>query len=252
MSKKALFYKTIFQKVFPIVLVLIIGGVGSILWFFYSKKFAGLVPDWTPWFVLGVGVSLTITVATILFLYIKENENKVFGFVNSKYLKRVSEKINLSFVKNTFKNMSGKISGVNPIKKINREQCARSEIILLVDDEPEVKELVNTYLGSLGYHTICAGNAHEAMYVADKFTGKIDVLLTDLVMPKINGMELGNAISLKRKDLKIIYMSGVVQFEQFRLNIHNSSAEFLQKPFTVNELAGAIRIALDKSLIKAA
>ena len=119
-----------------------------------------------------------------------------------------------------------------------------SETILLVDDEDGVRKLVFAILQAHGYAVIEANNGQTAMAVYEKNAHKIDLVLTDVVMPQMNGLELGDRLTESRPELKILYMSG------YRDNpIGNSAGDvnraFLHKPFTPDALLQKVRQLLD-------
>jgi PAS domain S-box-containing protein len=119
-----------------------------------------------------------------------------------------------------------------------------SETILLVDDEEGVRKLVNAILQAHGYGVIEANNGQSALAAYEKNSHKIDLVLTDVVMPQMNGFELGDRLAAARPELKILYMSG------YRDNpIGNAPGEpnraFLHKPFTPDVLLNKIRQLLD-------
>ncbi len=119
-----------------------------------------------------------------------------------------------------------------------------SETILLVDDEEGVRKLVSAVLNTGGYTVIEAANGLAALSVYDKNSHKIDLVLTDVVMPQMNGFELGEQIAKKNPDLQVLYMSG------YRDTPLNSAASapaqsFLNKPFTPDVLLSKVREVLD-------
>jgi hypothetical protein len=119
-----------------------------------------------------------------------------------------------------------------------------SETILLVDDEEGVRKLVFAILQAHGYQVIEANNGQNALAAYEKNAHKIDLVLTDVVMPQMNGFELGDRLAEARPQLKILYMSG------YRDNpIGNSPGDanraFLHKPFTPDALLHKVRQLLD-------
>jgi len=119
-----------------------------------------------------------------------------------------------------------------------------SETILLVDDEEGVRKLVTAVLKSNGYDVLEAGNGAAALAVYEKNGHKIDMVLTDVVMPQMTGFELGRELTARAPALKILYMSG------YRDNtIVGDSGEppkpFLHKPFTPDLLLSKVREVLD-------
>jgi hypothetical protein len=120
-----------------------------------------------------------------------------------------------------------------------------SETILLVDDEEGVRKLVSAVLQSGGYTVIEAANGLAALSVYEKNSHKIDLVLTDVVMPQMNGFELGLRIAEKNPDLRILYVSG------YRDSPINSPPgeppkAFLNKPFTPDVLLAKVREVLDE------
>ena len=126
-----------------------------------------------------------------------------------------------------------------------RKALARgSETILLVDDEEGVRKLVVAVLKSNGYDVLEANNGNAALAVYEKNGHKIDMVLTDVVMPQMNGFELGKQLSDRAPALKILYMSG------YRDNTSVPTGQprpFLHKPFTPEILLRKIREVLDTS-----
>jgi two-component system, cell cycle sensor histidine kinase and response regulator CckA len=125
-----------------------------------------------------------------------------------------------------------------------RKALARgSETILLVDDEEGVRKLVVAVLKSNGYDVLEANNGTAALAVYEKNGHKIDMVLTDVVMPQMNGFELGKQLSERAPALKILYMSG------YRDNTSAPTGQppraFLHKPFTPQILLRKIREVLD-------
>jgi two-component system, cell cycle sensor histidine kinase and response regulator CckA len=118
-----------------------------------------------------------------------------------------------------------------------------SETILLVDDEDGVRQLVCAVLKSNGYDVLEASNAGAALATYEKNGHKIDMVLTDVVMPQTNGFDLGRQLASRSPSLKILYMSG------YRDNPGEAIAEtpraFLHKPFTPDVLLNKVREVLD-------
>ena len=119
-----------------------------------------------------------------------------------------------------------------------------SETILLVDDEEGVRKLMQAVLNDGGYTVIEAANGSAALAAYEKNSHKIDLVLTDVVMPQMNGMELGERLAEKNPDLPLLYMSG------YRDSPVNSppgkpARAFLNKPFTPDTLLAKVREVLD-------
>jgi CheY-like chemotaxis protein len=113
--------------------------------------------------------------------------------------------------------------------------------VLVVDDEPAVVALVRTMLWRAGYNVIEAASGEEALNVAGKETGSIHVLLTDVMMPAMNGYELALKIRPGRPDIKVLYMSGYRDRAIFETTgVRVGDAPLIRKPFTQHSLVSAI------------
>jgi PAS domain S-box-containing protein len=120
-----------------------------------------------------------------------------------------------------------------------------TETILLVEDEPAVRNLVERVLNSRGYHVLSAGHGGDALKLARARDGGIDLVLTDIVMPAMSGRELVDALRTTRPDVRVLYMSGYTDDEIVRRGLHDPTMAFIQKPFTAENLAVQVRKVLD-------
>jgi len=116
-----------------------------------------------------------------------------------------------------------------------------TETILVVEDNEQVKELTETILTSLGYTVLTADNGSDALDILLDYTSPVHLLLTDVIMPGINGKELYEKSLLLFKDLKVLFMSGYADNAIARHNVIDAEANFIQKPFSTNGLAKKIR-----------
>jgi PAS domain S-box-containing protein len=122
---------------------------------------------------------------------------------------------------------------------------AGSEIILLVEDEPAILEVTSMMLDEMGYAVIEAGSPGEAIRLARQHHGRIDLLMTDVVMPEMNGRDLaGNLISIY-PDIRCLFVSGYTANVIAHHGVLDPGVHFLQKPFSIKDLATKIREALD-------
>ena len=122
-------------------------------------------------------------------------------------------------------------------------QASNSAVILLVEDESIVREVTGDVLSHAGYHVLESSNAKEALQIASRHQGKIDVLLTDIVMPEMNGAELAHHMLNHQPDLITIFMSGYAEQDLLR-KTKLTSAIHIQKPFTVDALLSRVSEAL--------
>jgi DNA-binding response OmpR family regulator len=105
--------------------------------------------------------------------------------------------------------------------------------ILVVDDEPAIRTLAAQALGNRGYQVLLAGDGPEALQIADAHPSAIHLLVTDIMLPSENGIALARAILSKRRETRVLYMSGF-QSEMIQLVQDDGGPDggFLQKPFT--------------------
>jgi signal transduction histidine kinase len=122
-----------------------------------------------------------------------------------------------------------------------------TETILLVEDEPSVRTLVRDELRKLGYQVVEAKNGIEACLLATQQTGSLQLLLTDVVMPGMGGRELAQHLSVIKPDLRTLFISGYMDDIGIMAGQEEGTSSFLQKPFTPEVLARAVRNLLDGS-----
>lgn len=120
-----------------------------------------------------------------------------------------------------------------------------TETILVVEDEPSVRMLVRDELRKLGYRVFEAKNGVEACLLATQQAGVWHLLLTDVVMPGMGGRELAQHLSVIKPDLLTLFISGYTDDIGFMAGQEESTSSFLQKPFTPEVLAHAVRDLLD-------
>ncbi len=120
-----------------------------------------------------------------------------------------------------------------------------SETVLLVEDETGVRSLARDILQRNGYNVLEAQNGKEALQIVQQHTAPIDLLLTDVIMPHMNGYDLARQLSNLRPAAKVVYISGYANKALNRNGGEEAGENFLQKPFTPNVLAHKIRSTLD-------
>ena len=120
-----------------------------------------------------------------------------------------------------------------------------SETVLVVEDQAEVRGLTTRILEARGYTVLAADNAHAALQLAERYVKRIDLLLTDVVMPGVNGRELALRLASERRDIKVLFVSGYTGEAIRQHGLLELEASFLQKPFTPDVLARRVRDVLD-------
>jgi CheY-like chemotaxis protein len=120
-----------------------------------------------------------------------------------------------------------------------------SETILLVEDDAQVRALTRTILTRAGYHVLEAENAEAALALAERHSAAIDLLLTDVVLPRIGGRQLADQLCARRPGTKVLFMSGYTDDSTIRHGIADSVVDLLQKPFTRVALERRIRAIFD-------
>ncbi len=119
------------------------------------------------------------------------------------------------------------------------------ETILLVDDEPIILDMVTRLLEHRGYSVLKANSAEEALLVSDDFIGNIDLLLTDVVMPGMNGDDLATQLLPKYPALKCLFMSGYAIDVVTARGLFSKGIHFIQKPFGINDVLESIQQVLN-------
>lgn len=116
-----------------------------------------------------------------------------------------------------------------------------SETILLVDDQPQLLAMMRTFLEKMGYAVMTAALPTQALQIAGGFQGEIHVLLTDVMMPEMNGLELAHKLREARPAVKVLYVSGYTDQNLDNLPGVDPAAAFLEKPFALEDLALKLR-----------
>jgi two-component system, cell cycle sensor histidine kinase and response regulator CckA len=126
-----------------------------------------------------------------------------------------------------------------------REAAAsdRGETVLIAEDEEGVRELASEFIQLAGYKVLAARDGPEALAIVERSKEPIHVLLTDVVMPNMQGPELAKRIRQLRREIKIIYMSGYLEFNQGNEKFVEEGY-FLQKPFSRDTLVEKVAEAL--------
>jgi PAS domain S-box-containing protein len=122
-----------------------------------------------------------------------------------------------------------------------------SERLLLVEDDRSVRELAGRIFRERGYKVTVTADGKEALRAFAEAPHEVDIVVTDLIMPGMNGRELVQALHQIRPELKALYVSGYTEDEIIRRGLHDPTTAFLQKPFTADELINKVRSLLDAS-----
>ena len=120
-----------------------------------------------------------------------------------------------------------------------------SATVLLVEDEDAVRRLATRVLTRSGYHVLAAAGGEQALEVAARFEGTIDLLMTDVVMPGMSGRELAEVLLPARPTMRLLYASGYTEDAIVRHGVSRLETAFLEKPFTPNALLQKVRQVLD-------
>src|SRR5579863_9145574 len=123
-------------------------------------------------------------------------------------------------------------------------QNGGSETVLLVEDEESVRQLVRETLESKGYKVLEADNGEAALRIVSNYSDKIDMLITDVVMPGMSGRELSARLCASRPQTKVLYLSGYTEDAIVHEGVVDPDTAFLQKPFTLQMLSRKVREVL--------
>jgi CheY-like chemotaxis protein len=149
----------------------------------------------------------------------------------------------------TFKLYLPKVNGdAEPIEKEQTPvlEPGGSETILIVEDEAGLRKLARRALQQYGYMILEAENGEEALRVSEAHEGPIQLMITDVVMPMMNGRELAEKLQPLYPHMKVIYMSGYTDNTIVHHGVLEPGLNFLEKPFSPDGLARKVREVLDK------
>jgi PAS domain S-box-containing protein len=124
---------------------------------------------------------------------------------------------------------------------------ATGETVLLVEDDPGVRQMTSRTLQGYGYGVVEASGSHQALGVAERDDGSIDLLITDVILPGMDGPELARRVTELRPDLPVLFISGYTDADIVRRGLLDAGQPFLQKPFTPEALAAEVAELLKQS-----
>ncbi len=124
-----------------------------------------------------------------------------------------------------------------------------NESILVVEDDDTVRNLTKEILRPYGYQVIVASSGKNALQLLETFEGRIDLLITDVVMPEMGGRMVAKAVVSKYPDVKVLYISGYTDNAIVHHGVLDSGVAFLQKPFSVLTLSKRVRQVLDENIL---
>jgi len=126
------------------------------------------------------------------------------------------------------------------------ENLSGSETVLIVEDDTSIRKLAQKSLQPHGYRVLVAENGEDALKISKEHEGTIDLIITDVVMPKMGGKETADRLQALHPQMKVIYMSGYTDNAIVRHGVLASGLNFLEKPFSPRALARKVREVLDK------
>jgi CheY-like chemotaxis protein len=135
------------------------------------------------------------------------------------------------------------IEGIAELEVSDEPVPAGSETVLLVEDEEKVRRLITTILKQHGYRVLEAPDGEEALRLHKQCAYRIDLLITDVVMPRMRGPELAERLRERHPDMNVLFISGYTD-PSIKNQIVSAGSHFLQKPFAVDALVRAVSQAL--------
>lgn len=133
----------------------------------------------------------------------------------------------------------------DPASPQRSDPASHSETVLLVEDEEQLRRLAAMILEKCGYRVLSASGAEEALRVCAQHVGRIHLLLTDVIMPGINGRQLAEQAGAMRPDMRILYMSGYTDDVILHHGVLDPGVSFIQKPLTSRTLETKVREVLE-------
>ena len=123
-----------------------------------------------------------------------------------------------------------------------------TETILVVEDDTGVRELIRRVLEGHGYKVLQARDVGDAIAIEESHRGPIHLLVSDIIMPGLNGPDLAQRIARRRPAIKVLFVSGYTSREAIDVGLSSQNVSVLQKPFTPETLATKVRERLDRQV----
>jgi len=121
-----------------------------------------------------------------------------------------------------------------------------NETVLVVDDDRSVLGVASKVLRRSGYNVVEASGGTEALAAVEKLEGRVHLLLTDVVMPGMNGRELSQELTARYPNVRVLFMSAYTEDEVILHGVRVAEVDFISKPFTIDGLRRKVRIILDR------
>lgn len=134
----------------------------------------------------------------------------------------------------------------HPVTPTGLDLARGTETILVVEDEEGVRGMIRRVLGLCGYVVLEAGHGAEALEASEHFSGRIELLISDVVMPHMSGPDLASQLRQRRPGLRVLYISGYPELPTESQSALGRNESYLQKPFTPSALADKVREVLSK------
>ena len=173
----------------------------------------------------------------------------VYGIVkqNNGFINVYSEPKNGTTIKIYLSRHTGQAVEAHSEKTLEFPLSRGSEVVLLVEDDASILKLGKRILEDLGYAVLSTKSPSEAARLAEEYTGEINLLITDVVMPEINGRELSKQLQTLNPDLKTLFMSGYTANVIAHRGVLEDGVCFMSKPFSKNDMAVKVREVLDEA-----
>jgi len=134
--------------------------------------------------------------------------------------------------------------GPGAMEPAGRDKDGRRGTILLVEDSDVVRDVIASLLESGGFTVLKASGGEEALALSRRGDAPIDLLLTDIVMPEMSGVELADRLERERPGVRILFMTGYAEDTVLREGVLGRNREYIGKPFTQKEIVKKVREAL--------